>query len=93
MGKWIDRVKSFATNTMACYLDFVVPVSIFMVFNLCADMQTRDPEKYGLLWLHFADTEPAERAAKFPLPEAEGAASGASARTEAKLDAQLEMDD
>ncbi len=72
-----DRAKSFAVNVGVCYLSFAVPIAVFVVFNSAADTLSRDPEKFGALWLHYNRLDPDEREKVYPLQR--GAPSGAAA--------------
>jgi hypothetical protein len=69
---WYDKAKSMAMSVTIGYLEIGVPLAVFFVFNVCADAHTRDVEKFGLLWLKYSETEPEERAAKFPTPTRAG---------------------
>ncbi|CUG90909.1 transmembrane protein, putative [Bodo saltans] len=59
--------STYAKNVGAAYLEFVVPVAIFLVFNASAGGSLRDNERIGLSWLHYSQIEDdVERENKFP---------------------------
>lgn len=66
---WAETVKGYGKRVMSGYLDFATPVALFLVFNLIVTQSTRDPEKFGLLWLNFAQHSAEERKEKFPTDE------------------------
>lgn len=61
-----EKTKEIALHTGVCYLAFAVPVAVFLAFNSAADTMTRDPEKYGALWVQYNRLEPDERDRVFP---------------------------
>lgn len=67
---WFDRTKTYARRLAECYLEFVVPVALFLAFNVALTNHAADPEKLGLLWLNNANLESdEERKARYPLSE------------------------
>lgn len=75
MEKAWSFTKSYLTNVGSCYLEFVVPVAIFLAFNASAEQSLRDNEKIGLMWLNYSQTEnDLERETKFPAHAPETAA-------------------
>ncbi|ORC86910.1 uncharacterized protein TM35_000252060 [Trypanosoma theileri] len=61
-------LKSYVSHVGAAYLDFAAPMALFFVFNMAMDMQ--DPERFGLLWMHYAGVEDEQqREVKFPAYE------------------------
>jgi bifunctional pyridoxal-dependent enzyme with beta-cystathionase and maltose regulon repressor activities len=69
MSAWIDTAKTYAKHVGAVYLDFVAPVALFLVFNTVLSVQTRDPEKMGLLWLNYSQMDADDRKTRYPLDE------------------------
>ena len=66
---WKAWAKSYVSNVTTAYLDFAVPVAIFLAFNIAAAANASDPEKTALLWLHYTQTPEEQRDAKFPSHE------------------------
>ena len=73
-----DRVKNYAANVGVCYLSFAIPVAVFFAFNSAADTLSRDPEKFGALWIHYNRLEPEERERVFPTERVSGSSSAAA---------------
>ncbi|KAH9598301.1 hypothetical protein LSM04_000694 [Trypanosoma melophagium] len=61
-------LKSYVSHVGSVYLSFAAPMALFFVFNMAMD--TQDPERFGLAWLHYSGMEDEqEREAKFPAYE------------------------
>ena len=62
-----DFSKSYLKNVGSTYLEFAVPVALFLVFNASVEAQLRDNERIGLLWLNYTQVESdTVRENKFP---------------------------
>ena len=66
MGKWYNLTKNYLTKVGSCYLEFVVPAAMFMIFNMAIASNLTDPEKTSMLWMHYTTTNEDERDQKFP---------------------------
>lgn len=62
-----SATSTYAKHVGAAYLEFAVPVAVFLVFNASAGASLRDNERIGLSWLHYSQIEDdVERESKFP---------------------------
>ncbi len=60
-------LKSYAVTVGHVFLEFAMPLALFLAFNAAAESQLRDNERIGLAWMKYAAMDdPREREAKFP---------------------------
>ena len=60
-------LKAYGSTVGAVFLEFAMPLAIFLAFNAAAESQLRDNERIGLAWLRYASIEDQrEREGKYP---------------------------
>jgi hypothetical protein len=60
-------LKSYSVTVGSMFLEFAMPLALFLAFNAAAESQLRDNERIGLAWMRYASIEDQrEREAKYP---------------------------
>ena len=60
-------LKSYTTTVGHVFLEFAMPLALFLAFNAAAEGQLRDNERIGLAWMRYASiADQREREQRYP---------------------------